>query len=92
MATISQKAARDLLGSPENFRGGVFVTRNGTAELFIQTAAEREAELAEREADKQINAMLRLVGLSKQEFARNESLSAEELLAERQRLRQLKGA
>jgi len=49
------------------------VTRNGTAELFIQTAAEREADLAEREADKQINAMLKLVGLSKQDFAQNES-------------------
>lgn len=91
MATISQKNARDLLGSPENFKGGVFVTRNGTAELFIQTAAEREADLAEREADRQINAMLKLVGLSKQDFAQNESLTPEELLAERRRARHLKG-
>ena len=38
--TMSQKAAREGLGSPELFDGGVFVTKNGVAELFVQPAAK----------------------------------------------------
>lgn len=53
MTTISQKSAREMLGTPQNFRGGVYVTKNGAAELFIQTAEEREAELVERHQQQQ---------------------------------------
>ncbi|MBD3707506.1 hypothetical protein IE983_23800 [Enterobacter hormaechei] len=60
MTTISQKSAREMLGTPEQFRGGVYVTKNGAAELFIQTAEERDAELAERYQQQQVNAMLKL--------------------------------
>lgn len=81
--TISQKAARDLLGTPEYFEGGVFVSRNGKAELFIQTASEREAELARRAEDEQINAMLKLVALSQKDVGNDDVMTAEELLAER---------
>jgi hypothetical protein len=45
---MSQKSAREGLGNPELFQGGVYVTKNGLAELFVQTAEEREAELRER--------------------------------------------
>lgn len=68
MTTISQKSAREMLGSPEQFRGGVFVTKNGSAELFIQTAEEREAELAER-YQQQVNAMLKPVNLSQHDYS-----------------------
>ncbi|UNK63824.1 hypothetical protein [Buttiauxella ferragutiae] len=45
--TMSQKTAREGLSNPELFEGGVFVTRNGVAELFVQTAAERQLEEAD---------------------------------------------
>jgi hypothetical protein len=38
---MSQKSAREGLGNPELFQGGVYVTKNGLAELFVQTAEER---------------------------------------------------
>jgi hypothetical protein len=38
---------------PQNFRGGVYVTKNGAAELLIQTAEEREAEPVERHQQQQ---------------------------------------
>ena len=43
--TMSHKAVRESLSNPDLFKGGVYVTKNGTAELFIQPAAERQAEL-----------------------------------------------
>jgi hypothetical protein len=46
MKTLSQKAARASLGEPATFRGGVYVTTNGTATLHIMTAEERELERA----------------------------------------------
>ncbi|MCP2002134.1 UNVERIFIED_ORG: hypothetical protein J2Y78_000674 [Buttiauxella agrestis ATCC 33320] len=45
--TMSQKTVREGLSNPELFEGGVFVTRNGVAELFVQTAAERQLEEAD---------------------------------------------
>lgn len=83
MTTISQKTAREMLGTPQNFRGGVYVTKNGAAELFIQTAEEREAELAERHQLQQVNAMLKLVNLSQHDFENGRHESARELLARR---------
>ena len=79
-STMSQKAARDGLGSPDLFKGGVFVTKNGTAELFIQTAAEREEELAQREHERQTSALVRLVMLAKQDVNNGRTMSCEEVL------------
>ncbi|MGN5073410.1 hypothetical protein ACTG2C_00020 [Aeromonas veronii] len=50
---ISQKAAREGIGEPSNFSGGVYVTKNGSPELFIMTAEERAAELAEQQQELQ---------------------------------------
>ncbi|MCS2164435.1 hypothetical protein D3C81_188080 [compost metagenome] len=83
MTTISQKSAREMLGTPEQFRGGVYVTKNGAAELFIQTAEERDAELAERNQQQQVNAMLKLVSLSQHDVEQGHFGSARELLARR---------
>lgn len=43
---ISQKTARESLGTPVLFRGVVCVTKNGSPSLFIMTASERAEELA----------------------------------------------
>lgn len=56
--TMSQKLARDSLGNAQTFEGGVYVTKNGVAELFIQTAAERDAEVREMREERNINALL----------------------------------
>ncbi|BEO44613.1 hypothetical protein SMQE13_39640 [Serratia marcescens] len=82
--TMSQKAAREGLGSPDLFEGGVYVTKNGVAELFVQTAAEREAEIRERNLERQSNALLKLTMMAKQEIKNQCGLSPEETL---QRLR-----
>lgn len=87
MTTISQKAAREMLGTPENFTGGVFVTKNGVAELFIQTAAEREAEVAAQASERQSNALLKLIMLSQQDVVRQKTMSPEEALKRRQQAR-----
>lgn len=78
--TMSQKAVRESLGNPELFEGGVYVTKNGTAELFVQTAAEREAELAEREYQRQQDALFRILMRSKQDFVNNRKMTPEEAL------------
>ncbi|ANM78177.1 hypothetical protein SENE111051_18920 [Serratia nematodiphila] len=82
--TMSQKAAREGLGSPDLFEGGVYVTKNGVAELFVQTAAEREAEIRERNLERQSNALLKLTMMAKQEIKNQRGLLPEETL---QRLR-----
>ncbi|MBE4976062.1 hypothetical protein PTT03_20425 [Serratia ureilytica] len=82
--TMSQKAAREGLGSPDLFEGGVYVTKSGVAELFVQTAAEREAEIRERNLERQSNALLKLTMMAKQEIKNQRGLSPEETL---QRLR-----
>ncbi|HCR4096270.1 TPA: hypothetical protein OOF48_001434 [Providencia rettgeri] len=76
--TMSQKAAREGLGNPELFKGGVFVTKNGQSELFIQTSVEREIELKERE--RQANALLKLVMAAKDDVNNKRTLSPEEAL------------
>lgn len=48
-----------MLGTPEQFRSGDYITINGTTELFIQTADEREAELAERHPHMETAAVLK---------------------------------
>jgi len=80
ITTMSQKAVRENLGNPELFEGGVYVTKNGTAELFVQTAAEREAELAEREYQRQQDALFRILMRSKQDFVNNHKMTPEEAL------------
>ncbi len=79
-ATMSQKAAREGLGNPELFHGGVYVTKNGMAELFVQTAEEREAELRDREIERQSTALLMLVMSAKQDVKQGRSMSTSEAL------------
>ena len=81
--TISQKTAREMLGTPQHFRGGVYVTKNGAAELYIQTAEEREADLAERHQQQQVNAMLKLVNLSQHDFENGRHTSIENYVTRR---------
>lgn len=78
--TMSQKLARDSLGNAETFEGGVYVTKNGVAELFIQTAAERETEVREMQQDRNINALFKLAMQAKKEIADGKGLSPEEIL------------
>jgi len=78
--TMSQKAAREGLGNPELFQGGVYVTKNGLAELFVQTAEEREAELRERERERQSNALLKLVMAAKREIKNGRGMSPEDAM------------
>lgn len=78
--TMSQKLARDSLGNAETFEGGVYVTKNGVAELFIQTAAERETEVREMQQDRNINALFKLAMQAKKEIADGKGLSPEEVL------------
>lgn len=82
--TMSQKTAREGLSNPELFEGGVYVTKNGVAELFIQTAAERQLEEAERLRERQSNALLKLVMKAKHEVTEGKTVSPEAAL---QRLR-----
>ena len=85
--SISQKQARDLLGSPETFRGGAFITRNGSSELFIQTAEERDAEVAERGLERQANALLKLAALSQLDIQHGRYEDADEYLKRRRAAR-----
>jgi hypothetical protein len=68
--TILQRADREGLGSPE---------------LFVQTAAEREAEVREQEPDRQVNSLLKLVMLAKQEITQGRGMTTKEV---RQQLRE----
>ena len=81
--TISQKSAREMLGNPEQLRGGVYINKNGTTELFVQTADEREAELAERQLHMETAAMLKLVGLSQRDYEEGHYSSGRDALARR---------
>ncbi|BBT81180.1 hypothetical protein HBJ00_14425 [Aeromonas veronii] len=79
---MSQRAAREALGTPESFNGGVYVTKNGTPELFITTAADRAQELAERHQEREQKALIKLVALATQDMTREgRSYSEEEALA-----------
>jgi len=74
---MSQKTAREGLSNPELFEGGVYVTKNGVAELFVQTAAERQLEEAERLRERQNNALLKLVMKAKHEVTEGKTVSPE---------------
>ncbi|MBW3808188.1 hypothetical protein GL273_20740 [Aeromonas jandaei] len=79
---MSQRAAREALGTPESFNGGVYVTKNGTPELFITTAADRAQELAERHQEREQKALIKLVALATQDMTREgRSYSEDEALA-----------
>ena len=75
---MSQTLARDSLGNAETFAGGVYVTKNGVAELFIQTAAERDAELREMKEERNINALFKLATLAKKEIEEGKGMTPEE--------------
>lgn len=77
--SLSQKATKLNLTTPEVFRGGVWVTRNGDAELFVQTAEERQEELASLEQQRQAYALLRFALLAKQDIAEGRVSSVEEV-------------
>lgn len=77
--TMSQKLAREGLGNPELFQGGVYITKNGQAELFVQTAEERQLELQEREKERQSNALLKLVMIAKEDIANGQVMSPEDV-------------
>lgn len=76
--TISQRAAREGLGTPEMFQGGVYVTKNGNAELFIQTAEDRALELETLQNERENKALLRLVMLAQQDISDGRTFSVEE--------------
>ncbi|MBC3219647.1 hypothetical protein [Serratia fonticola] len=78
--TMSQKLARDSLGNAETFEGGIYVTKNGVAELFIQTAAEREAEVREMQQERNINALFKLAMQAKKEIAEGKGMTPEDVL------------
>ncbi|MFT6895893.1 MAG: hypothetical protein ACJA13_000290 [Paraglaciecola sp.] len=78
--TISQRTAKDNLGNPEVFKGGCLVTKNGVAELFIQTAEERLQEEKNQQADKQANALLKLAMMAKEDVNAGRVASKDEVL------------
>ncbi|UPQ86917.1 hypothetical protein [Vibrio sinaloensis] len=78
--TMSQRAAKDCLGTPEAFKGGCVVTKNGSAELYIQTADEREQEQRVIDAERQANALLKLAMMAKQDVATDRVHSKEAVL------------
>ncbi len=77
---ISQKAAREGIGEPSTFTGGVYVTKNGSPELFIMTAKERAAELAERYQEAQDRALIKLLVMSQQDIRAGNTYSLEKTL------------
>jgi len=79
--SLSQKATKQSLSTPDTFRGGVWITRNGDAELFVQTAEERQQELTALEQQRQAYALLRLALLAKQDVAEGRVSSALEVRA-----------
>ncbi|NXZ90039.1 hypothetical protein HZI31_22905 [Serratia fonticola] len=78
--TMSQKLARDSLGNAETFEGGIYVTKNGVAKLFIQTAAEREAEVREMQQERNINALFKLAMQAKKEITEGKGMIPEDVL------------
>lgn len=79
--TMSQRSAKAQLGNPSEFEGGCLITRNGVAELFIQTAEERAEELNKIDVDKQAHALLKLTMLAKSDIDNGNVFSQEEALA-----------
>lgn len=79
--TISQRTAKDNLGNSEVFEGGCLVTKNGVAELFIQTAQEREQEERAFNADKQATALLKLAMMAKEDVVHGRFSSKDDVLS-----------
>ncbi len=77
---MSQKAAREGIGEPSNFSGGVYVTKNGSPELFIMTAEERAVELAEHYQELQDKALIKLLMMSHQDIQAGHTYSLEQAL------------
>lgn len=78
--TISQRTAKDNLGNPEVFRGGCLVTKNGVAELFIQTAHERQQEENTQQADRQATALLKLAMMAKDDVTAGRVATKDDVL------------
>lgn len=78
--TISQRTAKDNLGNPEVFKGGCLVTKNGVAELFIQTAEERQQEEKAQQANMQANALLKLAMMAKEDVYKGRVASKDDVL------------
>lgn len=78
--TMSQRAAKECLGNPDAFKGGCVVTKNGTAELYIQTAEEREQEERLIHAERQANALLKMAMMAKEDVAVGRVHSKEQVL------------
>lgn len=77
---MSQKAVREGIGEPSNFLGGVYVTKNGSPELFIMTAEERAVELAEQQQELQDKALMKLLMMSYQDIQAGRTYSLEQAL------------
>ncbi len=78
---ISQRAAREALGNPESFSGGLYVTKNGVPELYITTAADRAQELLDLQQEREQKALVKLVALATQDIAAGKTYTLEETLA-----------
>lgn len=78
--TMSQRTAKESLGNPDAFKGGCLVTKNGVAELYIQTIEEREQEENALESARQANALLKLAMLAKEDVENGRIYSEEEVL------------
>ena len=78
---MSQRSAKDNLGNPEMFKGGTIITRNGHAELFIQTAKEREDEEHLIYQQQQAIALVKLAVMAKQDVDNGETFTAEQTLS-----------
>ena len=79
--TMSQKTARENIGNPEEFVGGTYVTRNGVSQLFVQPVAEREAELAAKELERQKTALVKMAMMAKSDAENGNTMSVDEALA-----------
>lgn len=77
---ISQKAARDLIGSPEEFSGGVIVTKNGEPTIFMQPASERISEQEQLQMERESIALAQLVMLSRNDVSNGRTVSGREML------------
>ncbi|WP_393935499.1 hypothetical protein [Aeromonas rivipollensis] len=78
--TISLRAAREALGTPKSFSGGLYVTKNGVPELFITTAADRAQELAQLQQECEHKALTKLVSIATQDIVFGKTYSLEETL------------
>ncbi|MCP1439258.1 hypothetical protein J3D56_002694 [Erwinia persicina] len=86
--TLSEKVAREKLGDPQQFKGGVYITQNGATGLFVQPADEREAELAAIAKERELNALGKILMRGKNDITQGRKMTPEEAL---KKLREIKG-